>query len=431
MNGTLVALAFVLLFVLLFMGVPIGTSLGIPVAILVAATQITSFEYIAQFLYTKIADFTMLSLPFFLLAGDIMDGGGLSKRMVAVANSLIGNVTGALGAVTVIACMFFGAVSGSAPATVAAIGTIMIPQMVYDGYDKGYAVGLVCVAGGLGIIVPPSFPMVLYGVTNGVSIGDMFLAGWGPSFVVGGVLIFINWLICKKRGYKSPIPKETSLKLFVKSVWEGKWALLMPIIILGGIFGGIFTPTEASAVAVVYSLIISLFVYKDMSFKELPQVFVEGAVSTATIMVMVGLSSASSYVITTSGLPQQLVSFFSSITNSPVVILLLLNILFLIIGMLMEANAAVVMMTPILLPLLNAFGIDLLQFGIVMSFNLCIGLVTPPVGLCLLLCNQTGETRLSHSLKAMMPMLLISIIVLFLITYVSPLTTLLPSIMAG
>ena len=159
-----------------------------------------------------------------------------------------------------------------------------------------------------------------------------------------------------------------------------------------------------------------------MSFKELPQVFVEGAVSTATIMVMVGLSSASSYVITTSGLPQQLVSFFSSITNSPVVILLLLNILFLIIGMLMEANAAVVMMTPILLPLLNAFGIDLLQFGIVMSFNLCIGL---------LLCNQTGETRLSHSLKAMMPMLLISIIVLFLITYVSPLTTLLPSIMAG
>ena len=197
------------------------------------------------------------------------------------------------------------------------------------------------------------------------------------------------------------------------------------------IFGGIFSPTEASAVAVVYSLIISLFVYKDMSFKELPQVFVEGAVSTATIMVMVGLSSASSYVITTSGLPQQLVSFFSSITNSPVVILLLLNILFLIIGMLMEANAAVVMMTPILLPLLNAFGIDLLQFGIVMSFNLCIGLVTPPVGLCLLLCNQTGETRLSHSLKAMMPMLLISIIVLFLITYVSPLTTLLPSIVAG
>ena len=231
--------------------------------------------------------------------------------------------------------------------------------------------------------------------------------------------------------YAAPAPGEAPFAPVGASVRKGIWALLMPIIILGGIFGGIFTPTEASAVAVVYSLIISLFVYKDMSFKELPQVFVEGAVSTATIMVMVGLSSASSYVITTSGLPQQLVSFFSSITNSPVVILLLLNILFLIIGMLMEANAAVVMMTPILLPLLNAFGIDLLQFGIVMSFNLCIGLVTPPVGLCLLLCNQTGETRLSHSLKAMMPMLLISIIVLFLITYVSPLTTLLPSIMAG
>ena len=271
--------------------------------------------------------------------------------------------------------------------------------------------------------------MVIAGSCVSISVGKMFQAGIIPGVLLGLALCVPTYIISVKRHY--PKHERSSWKKRLEVTKDAIWALLMPIIILGGIFGGIFTPTEASAVAVVYSLIISLFVYKDMSFKELPQVFVEGAVSTATIMVMVGLSSASSYVITTSGLPQQLVSFFSSITNSPVVILLLLNILFLIIGMLMEANAAVVMMTPILLPLLNAFGIDLLQFGIVMSFNLCIGLVTPPVGLCLLLCNQTGETRLSHSLKAMMPMLLISIIVLFLITYVSPLTTLLPSIMAG
>ena len=281
----------------------------------------------------------------------------------------------------------------------------------------------------LGPIIPPSIVLIVYASITNVSVAELFLGSVLPGIILAVALIAYGLYYGHK--HNLPAHEKPNLRKIGSSVRKGIWALLMPIIILGGIFGGIFTPTEASAVAVVYSLIISLFVYKDMSFKELPQVFVEGAVSTATIMVMVGLSSASSYVITTSGLPQQLVSFFSSITNSPVVILLLLNILFLIIGMLMEANAAVVMMTPILLPLLNAFGIDLLQFGIVMSFNLCIGLVTPPVGLCLLLCNQTGETRLSHSLKAMMPMLLISIIVLFLITYVSPLTTLLPSIMAG
>lgn len=221
-----VAVAFILMFVLLFIGVPIGSAIGIPVAILIAATKITSFEFIAQFLYTKMADFTMLSLPFFLLAGDIMDQGGLSKRLVAIADALIGNITGALGMVTILACMFFGAVSGSAPATVAAIGTIMIPQMVREGYDKGYATGLVCVAGGLGIIVPPSFPMVLYGVTNDVSIGDMFLAGWGPSAVIAFVLILTNYLICKARHYVSPIPKVTSFKAFLKACWDGKWAMI-------------------------------------------------------------------------------------------------------------------------------------------------------------------------------------------------------------
>lgn len=221
--------------------------------------------------------------------------------------------------------------------------------------------------------------LIVYASITNVSVAELFLGSVLPGIILAVALIAYGLYYGHK--HNLPAHEKPNLRKIGASVRKGIWALLMPIIILGGIFGGIFTPTEASAVAVVYSLIISLFVYKDMSFKELPQVFVEGAVSTATIMVMVGLSSASSYVITTSGLPQQLVSFFSSITNSPVVILLLLNILFLIIGMLMEANAAVVMMTPILLPLLNAFGIDLLQFGIVMSFNLCIGLVTPPVGL--------------------------------------------------
>ena len=367
-------LIIILLLGLALLGFPIYIALGIGA---LAALNLADLPLIVlpQRMFAGMNGSALLAIPFFILAGNIMSRS-ITGKLIDICNAIIGHIKGSLSLVTILASALFGAISGS-----------------------------------------------------GVSVAELFLGSVLPGIILAVALIAYGLYYGHK--HNLPAHEKPNLRKIGASVRKGIWALLMPIIILGGIFGGIFTPTEASAVAVVYSLIISLFVYKDMSFKELPQVFVEGAVSTATIMVMVGLSSASSYVITTSGLPQQLVSFFSSITNSPVVILLLLNILFLIIGMLMEANAAVVMMTPILLPLLNAFGIDLLQFGIVMSFNLCIGLVTPPVGLCLLLCNQTGETRLSHSLKAMMPMLLISIIVLFLITYVSPLTTLLPSIMAG
>ena len=421
---------FVTLLVFLVLNVPVGIAIGLASLAAITTNPRMTDSFIVSQLISGSDSFPLMAIPLFILAGELMAAGGVSKRILNVCNVFLGRVTGGLAIVTVVVCMFFAAVSGSGPATVAAVGSMVVPTMLEKGYSKSFTLACVACAGCIGVIIPPSIPMVIYGTSTGTSVSTMFMAGFLPGILIGLALCALCYFYCKKMGWKGDTTKYTA-KEKIATVVDALPALIDPIIILGGIFGGIFTPTEASAVAVVYSLIISLFVYKDMSFKELPQVFVEGAVSTATIMVMVGLSSASSYVITTSGLPQQLVSFFSSITNSPVVILLLLNILFLIIGMLMEANAAVVMMTPILLPLLNAFGIDLLQFGIVMSFNLCIGLVTPPVGLCLLLCNQTGETRLSHSLKAMMPMLLISIIVLFLITYVSPLTTLLPSIMAG
>ena len=419
---------FILFLVLLLLNVPIAFSLGAS-SLFYLLTSNMNAAVLAQKFYAGIDSFTLLCIPGFMLAGALMNGGGITRRILNFCNAFLGHFTGSLALVNIGASMVFAGISGTAIADVCSLGGMLIPAMVEDGYDDDFSVAVTAASSVVGPIIPPSVPMVIAGSCVSISVGKMFQAGIIPGVLLGLALCVPTYIISVKRHY--PKHERSSWKKRLEVTKDAIWALLMPIIILGGIFGGIFTPTEASAVAVVYSLIISLFVYKDMSFKELPQVFVEGAVSTATIMVMVGLSSASSYVITTSGLPQQLVSFFSSITNSPVVILLLLNILFLIIGMLMEANAAVVMMTPILLPLLNAFGIDLLQFGIVMSFNLCIGLVTPPVGLCLLLCNQTGETRLSHSLKAMMPMLLISIIVLFLITYVSPLTTLLPSIMAG
>ena len=413
-------LIIILLLGLALLGFPIYIALGIGA---LAALNLADLPLIVlpQRMFAGMNGSALLAIPFFILAGNIMSRS-ITGKLIDICNAIIGHIKGSLSLVTILASALFGAISGSGVATASAIGGITIPAMKREGYPAPFAVGVASISSILGPIIPPSIVLIVYASITNVSVAELFLGSVLPGIILAVALIAYGLYYGHK--HNLPAHEKPNLRKIGASVRKGIWALLMPIIILGGIFGGIFTPTEASAVAVVYSLIISLFVYKDMSFKELPQVFVEGAVSTATIMVMVGLSSASSYVITTSGLPQQLVSFFSSITNSPVVILLLLNILFLIIGMLMEANAAVVMMTPILLPLLNAFGI-------VMSFNLCIGLVTPPVGLCLLLCNQTGETRLSHSLKAMMPMLLISIIVLFLITYVSPLTTLLPSIMAG
>ena len=306
-----------------------------------------------------------------------------------------------------------------------AIGGLTIPAMKKEGYPAPFAVAVSSISSILGPIIPPSITLIVYASITNVSVSQLFMGSVIPGILLAGSLIVYALVYGKRKNL--PAHEKQTPKQIGHAFKEGIWALLMPIIILGGIFGGIFTPTEAAAVAVVYALIISLTVYRDMKLSELPQVFVEASVSTATIMMMVGLSKASSYVVVTSGLPQQLLDVFTSITSNRIVILLLLNLLFLIIGMLMEANAAIIMMTPILTPLLTAFNIDALQFGIVMSFNLCIGLVTPPVGLCLLICNQIAKTRLMKALKAMMPMLLISVIVLMLITYIPVLTTWLPS----
>ncbi|WP_294855172.1 TRAP transporter large permease [uncultured Oscillibacter sp.] len=375
----MIAGIFILMFALLFLGVPIGSAIGIPVAALIGVTQVTSFEYIAQFLYTKMADFTMLSLPFFLLAGDIMDGGGLSKRMVGIADALIGNVTGALGMITIVACMFFGAVSGSAPATVAAIGTIMVPQMVHEGYDKGYAIGLTCVAGGLGIIVPPSFPMVLYGVTNGVSIGDMFLAGWGPAFVVGAVLIIINYWLCRTRNYKSPIPKETSLKKFGAALWDGKWALFMPVLILGGIYSGAFSPTEAGVVSCVYGLIVGLFLYKELDIRTIIPMFKNKVNFLGGMMFCFAPAGALGAVFAYLGYTTAIKNFFLNISTNPYIIVLLIYAFLFIAGMFVQTAPIIVIISPLLLPVATAVGIDPIHFGIIITLALAVAFVTPPV----------------------------------------------------
>ena len=419
-------LLIVLLLVLAFVGLPIYIALGIATLVAMNIAGLPAIVLPQKF-FAGMNSSSLLAIPFFILAGNIMSRS-ITTKLIDVCNAFIGHIKGSLGVVTVVASALFGAISGSGVATSSAIGGITIPAMKKEGYPPEFATGVASISSILGPIIPPSIVLIVYASITNISVAKLFMGTALPGVILAGALIAYTLIYGRKHQFPSH-PKATA-KQKVKSVGSGIWALLMPIIILGGIFGGIYTATEAAAVAVAYSLIISLFVYKDMKLSELPGVLAEGAISTAAIMMMVGLSKASSYVVTTSGLPQKLVETFSAMTDSKIVILLLLNLVFLIIGMLMEANAAVVMMTPILLPLLSAFHIDLLTFGVVMSFNLCVGLVTPPVGLCLLICNQIAETSLAKALKAMMPMLIISIIVLFLITYVPPLTTLLPSIVA-
>lgn len=416
-------LIIILLLGLAFLGFPIYIALGIGT---LAALNMAGMPALVlpQKLFAGMNSSSLLAIPFFILAGNIMSRS-ITVKLIDIANAIIGWIRGSVAVVTVLASALFGAISGSGVATASAIGGITIPAMQREGYPSEFSTAIASISSILGPIIPPSITLIVYASITNVSVSQLFMGSVIPGILLAGSLIVYALVYGKRKNL--PAHEKQTPKQIGRAFKEGIWALLMPIIILGGIFGGIFTPTEAAAVAVVYALIISLTVYRDMKLSELPQVFVEASVSTATIMMMVGLSKASSYVVVTSGLPQQLLDVFTSITSNRIVILLLLNLLFLIIGMLMEANAAIIMMTPILMPLLTAFNIDALQFGIVMSFNLCIGLVTPPVGLCLLICNQIAKTRLMKALKAMMPMLLISVIVLLLITYIPALTTWLPS----
>lgn len=424
MNTGLMIILFLL--VLSFLGMPIYLALGIGTIVALNSAG-TTVLVLPQKMFAGMNSSSLLAIPFFILAGNLMSRS-ITKKLINVADALIGRVRGSLAMVTVLASTLFGAISGSAVATASAIGGITIGAMQDNDYPKPFTTAVASISSILGPVIPPSIPLIVYAsVVTNASVAGLFLGSLLPGIILSLLMV----IYCGYYGKKMNLPasgKKTG-KEIVFAFKDGIWALLMPIIILGGIFGGVFTPTEAAAVSVVYALVISFVVYKDLSFKTMCNAFFEASVSTATIMIMIGLSKASSYVVVTSGLPQQMLTLFSAITSNKYVILLLINILFLIIGMLMEASAAIIMMTPILLPVLSAFNIDILHFGIIMSLNLSIGVVTPPVGLSLLVCNQIGKTSLWESVKAMLPMFIICLIVLTLVTYIPGISTWLPSLM--
>lgn len=414
---------------LLIIGVPISFALGIAAIVALTIGTTTPLVIGVQMMFSAVDSFPMMAIPFFLLAGNIMSKGGISRRLINFASVIVGRFTGGLSLVAIFSSMFFAAISGSSPATTAAIGSIMVPEMEKNGYDKDFSSAVVAAAGTVGVIIPPSIPMVLYAVIAGVSIGEMFLSGFGPGIVMGIVMMIISYSISKKKGYKGD--DSVQHKQIFKILLDSFWALLMPAIILGGIYGGIFTPTEAAAVAVVYGLIVGFFIYKELKIKDLPDILFDSAVGTATIMLLIATANLFGWILVSQQIPQRIAAGMLGITSNPYILLLIFNIILLIVGTFLNTTAAVVLLTPILVPVLTSVGIEPVFAGVVMIVNLAVGMITPPVGLCLFVGCNIGGISIEQMTKSIMPFLLGLIGVILLITYVPWIITFLPSMLGS
>ena len=427
-TGAIAAVVFIALIVSLVLTVPIGFSLGIASLAYIFATDQLTLGFVARNMVTGTDSFPIMAIPFFVFAGELMGGGGISKRLLDVANVFFGRIRGGLAIVTVVVCMFFAAISGSGPATVAAVGGMVVPTMLEKGYDKKFVLALIAVAGSIGVIIPPSIPMVVYSVTVNSSVSSLFLAGFIPGILIGLVLIVYSYFYARNAGYKGDT-EPFSIGRALREVWRGKWALLSPVIILGGIYGGIFTPTEAAAVSVIYSLIIGLFVHKELNFKQMLDVTKRSCETTATILVVIGCATGFSKVLTLGRIPTTVATLLTTMTDSKVLILLLINLLLLLVGCFMETVCAIMILAPILFPVVTALGVDPIHFGIIMVTNLAIGFITPPLGVNLFVASRVGETTLDVVIRGIVPFLVLMIATLMLITYVPAISMFLPNLL--
>ncbi|WP_206458184.1 TRAP transporter large permease [Anaerovorax sp. IOR16] len=428
-----VAVLFIVLFVMLFIGVPVGFAIGGATMASMFFCSDLNMVVNAQYCYSGISSFTVMAIPFFMLAGLIMSTGGIAKRIVNFASALIDFVTGALGCVTILACMFFGALSGSGMATTSAIGGMMIPEMKKKGYDPAYAATLVCFGGIVGPIIPPSLSFVLYGATTGTPIPTLFLAGILPGVFIGLVFLTTNIIMCKATGTDLRHSKHTDVQVKevpmgellwnrVKNIWvataEGFWALLSPVIILGGIYSGVFTPTEAACISVVYSIIVSLFVYRDMTMKDLYNTLLDSAVLNGITSFLLGYSTVFSTFMTFEKVPQMITNFLTGVSDNPYVVLLFVNLILLAVGCFLDTVPAIIVMAPMLLPTVNALGISPVHFGVVMAVNLALGLCSPPYGCNLFVGAAVAKIKMESMFKYIMPFFIVGMAALLIVTYV-------------
>ena len=371
-------------------------------------------------MFGAINKFPLAAIPFFILAGNLMEAGGISRRLVEFAKSLVGGVQGGLPMTCVLTCMIFAAVSGSSVATTFAIGAILIPALIKHGYPTSYAAALQATSAELGVVIPPSIPMILYGVSAEVSIGELFIAGFGPGILISGALMLFVWGFCKYKGWgkndgegRMPLGKAT---------WQAGWALMMPVIVLGGIYGGVFTPTEASAVAVFYSLIVGGIIYREIGLQSLAAVLRRSAISSAVIMFIIANAGLFAFLITRAGVPDAIGHWLEAVLKTPAMFLLGVNAALFFIGMFIETSAAIIVLAPILAPVALHFGVDPVHFGLVMVVNLAMGMITPPFGVNLFAACTVARISLDRIVGHLLPFVLVIVACLMVITYVPQLS---------
>ena len=394
------------------MGVPIAFSLGLSSLCAIYYSGALPPALLIQKLFSANDSFPLMAIPYFILAGSIMSRGGISVRLVNLASALAGGLPGGLAVVAVLGCIFFGALSGSPVATVAAVGGVMVPSMIKKGYAAPFCGAVMAAAGPLGALIPPSIALIIYGVSAGESISSLFIATVIPGLLMGAVLMLASGYLANRKGYGGQLDNKGDLpSLFAEAIW----ALFMPVIILGGIYGGIFTPTEAAVISVVYGLIVGIFIYRELKWHMTREIIVESVVGTATVMVIINFSSVLSAFLTSERIPQMVSETFLAMSDSPFIIILFINLIMLVVGTFMDAAPAIVILTPVFLPLVKTIGYDPIHFGIIMCMNLLIGLVTPPVGVTLFMGSRVAKTKVDEVVGQVWPLLIAMFFVLLLV----------------
>ncbi|RKW44737.1 MAG: TRAP transporter large permease [Lachnospiraceae bacterium] len=419
-----VASLFIIFAILIVIAVPIGMILAILGILpnLIDPWFPADPQYIIRAMINGVDSFPLLAVPMFVLSGNIMAEGKISKKLFNFFSYFVADKTAGLPIATVITCLFYGAISGSGPATTAAVGAMTIPIMVNLGYDKVFSTSLVAVAGGLGVIIPPSIPFIFYGQASGVSVAKMFMAGILPGLLIGFCLMVYSWYYCKKHGedkeklvsYKNELKKMG----FVGLLKDSFWAILCPVIILGSIYGGIASPTEAAVISVFYALIISLFIYKSLKVTDLYKILVDSVKTYTTIIFIIAAATGFARILTFMKVPTLITQGISSTVSSKIALLILINVILLIVGMFMDTTPAILILTPILVPLVKQYGVDPIHFGIIMVVNLAIGFVTPPLGVNLFVASSISGVKIEDIIKKVLPFIVAFIVALILITFI-------------
>lgn len=420
---------FGLLFLFLIIGIPIAVSLGMSTLICILLFTYDPPMLVAQRLFGSIDKYALMAIPLFVLMGNFLSQGGTAKRIIRFARAVVGHLPGGLPMSAIFACVIFAAVSGSSPATVAAIGSLMMGSIKEDGYSEPFSVGSIACAGSLGILMPPSIVLIVYGVTVDQSIGELFMAGVIPAIFLGGMLMFVTYVAAKKGGRKKT--QMASLREIWDAFKDAIWGLMVIIIVIGGIYGGLFTPTEAAAVSAVYAFFVSVFVYKDLSLKDIPNVIKISATTAAMIMFIIANAMIFAYFLTTQQIPQNLTNWIINLNLNKYYFLIFVNLLLLLGGNFMEPTALIMILAPLIFPIAVKLGVDPIHLGIIITVNMEIGMLTPPVGLNLFVASGISGLSLQDTIKASIPWFFALLVGLVIITYVPQISLFLPHLIYG